>query len=204
MSSATSPAATPLPTAAGSTPAPRTRPLAENPALAQRAVDLLLTLRAFLRLSPDDARCVLGYLREVMFQRGEVMLRAGDSGGAGFMLLILEGEVTVQTNVAGQDDAGPTAVLGPGSVLGEMSLFDGAPRSATCIAVGPVQAAGLARRGLERLVEEHPAVAARLMAGMAQQMADRLRAVGDQLQVYAQLNDTLRDELDNLRLRLGV
>jgi hypothetical protein len=39
---------------------------------------------------------------------------------------------------------------------------------------------------------------------MAQQMADRLRAVGDQLQLYAQLNGELRDELITLRIRLGV
>jgi CRP/FNR family cyclic AMP-dependent transcriptional regulator len=186
------------------TPPARTRPLADNPALAARTVELLLTLRSFVRLNADEARCVLAYMREVSFQRGDVLMRAGDSASAAFMLLLLEGDVAVQANIAGLSDAGPTAVLGPGSVLGEMSLFDGAPRSATCTAVSAVQAAGLARRGLERLVAEHPVVAAKLMAGMAQQMADRLRAVGDQLQVYAQLNDSLRDELDQLRLKLSL
>ena len=37
-------------------------------------------------------------------------------------------------------------VLGAGSVLGEMAVLDGAPRSATCTTVTAVQAAGLAQR----------------------------------------------------------
>ena len=182
----------------------RTRPLTDNPALAARAVEVLLSLRAFLPLDAADARCVLAYLREVSFQRGEVMLRAGDQASAAFMLLVLEGDVSVQGHIAGRTDDGPMAVVGPGAVLGEVSMFDGAPRSATCVAMSPVRAAGLARRGLELLLAEHPAVGARLMASMAQQMADRLRGVSEQLQIYGQLNDTLRDELDQLRLRLAM
>jgi CRP-like cAMP-binding protein len=84
-------------------------------------------------------------------------------------------------------------------VLGEMSLLDGAPRSATCTAVTDILAAGLARRGLERLVDEHPKVAAKLLAGLAQRLAERLRSMGEQLQMYGQINNAVRQDLDRLR-----
>ncbi len=189
------------PAAAAASAAPRTRPLADFPALAQRAVDLLLIQRALVRLDEADARGIVQYLREVAYPPGATVLRAGEQ--ANFMLLLLEGEVAVHPQ--GDDASGdPVAVLGPGSVLGEMSLFDGSPRSATCIALSTVRAAGLARKGLERLVVEQPAVAARLMAGLAQQMAERLRAAGDQVMIYAQLNDELRERVQRLSQETGA
>lgn len=43
--------------------------------------------------------------------------------------------------------------MSAGSVLGELSLRDGAPRAATCTAAGDLLAAGLVRKGLERLID---------------------------------------------------
>ena len=81
----------------------------------------------------------------------------------------------------------PIAVIGAGSVLGEMAVLDGAPRSATCTAMSDVQAAGLTQRGLERMIDEHPRVGARLLAVLAQHLAERLRAVDDQLRMWGEI-----------------
>jgi len=169
---------------------PRTRAIAENPRLAARAAELLQGFRAFTRLDANDARTVVAYLREVSYSRGELLFRAGDSHASAHLLLLLEGEVAVDTG-AGLGDV-PIAVMGAGSVLGEMALLDGAPRSATCTAMSDVQAAGLARRGLERLIDEHPRVAAKLLVVLAQHMAERLRALDDQLRLYGQLHAAAR------------
>jgi CRP-like cAMP-binding protein len=103
------------------------------------------------------------------------------------MLLVLEGEVQVD---AGQDrtEPVPISVLGPGDLLGEMSLIDGAPRSATCTAMSPLRAAALSRRALETLFDQHPRTAAKLMMGVAHRVAERLRALGQQLQMLAELS----------------
>ena len=167
---------------------PRTRAIAESPRLAERAITLLQGFRAFVQLDAQDARTVVAYLREVSFSRGEVLFRAGDSHASSHLLLVLEGEVAVDTGTSTPGGSMPIAVLGAGSVLGEMALLDGAPRSATCTAMSDVQAAGLARRGLERLIDEHPKVAAKLMVLLAQHMAERLRALDDQLRLYAEIN----------------
>jgi CRP-like cAMP-binding protein len=80
-----------------------------------------------------------------------------------------------------------------------MSLLDGSPRSASCTAMSPVRAAGLSRRGLELLLEEQPRVAAKFIAGLSQRIAERLRGLSAQLQLYADLNAQLRTELDALK-----
>jgi len=177
----------------------RTRPLNENPALAARAASLLRTPLAMVQLLPEEARCVVGYMRLVSYPRGAMLLRQGDDSSLNYMLLLIEGEVTIDNGEASPPDAVAVASVGPGSIVGEMSLLDGAPRSASCTAVSAVQAAGLSRRGLELLIDEHPRIAAKLMVGLAQRIADRLRARVQQLQIYADMNASLQQELNALR-----
>lgn len=180
---------------AGPLPA-RTRPLDETPALAERAAALLRTRQAFVTLSQAEARQVAAYMRLVSFPAGTVLFREGEHTSSSYLLLLLEGEVSVD---AGPDDAVAIAVLGAGSVIGEMALLDGAPRSASCTTLSTVHAAGLSRRGLEILLDAHPRVAARLMVGLAQRLAERLRAMAQHVQAYAEINAGL-----NARLAAGA
>lgn len=182
-----------------SLPAGTARPLTEFPALAERAADLLRTPNAMLQLGPEEAATVVGLMRLVGFERGTVLFREGDRGASSYMLLVLDGEVSVDAGDAATGDGVAISVLGTGSILGEMALLDGAPRSVSCTALTPIQAAGLSRAGLQLLIDEHPRVAAKLLIGLAKRISDRLRALGDQLQLYAQLVATQSQELDRLR-----
>jgi CRP-like cAMP-binding protein len=176
----------PIPSQHPAPAAPRTRALSENPRLAALAASLLPTSNAFVQLSDEETRCVVAYLREVSYSRGERLFTAGDVSNSSYLLLLLEGEVSVDTGDAGGGVA--ISVLGPGAVLGEMAMLDGAPRSATCSALSDIHAAGLARKGLEQMIEGHPKVAAKLMVALCQRLSDRLRALGEQLQLYAQVS----------------
>jgi CRP-like cAMP-binding protein len=177
------------------------RPMVEMPAMATLAAELLRTPHAMLQLAPDEAALVVGQMGLIDFPAGTTLFREGDDTRSSHMLLLLEGEVQVDTAAAGEPDVVAISVLGPGNIIGEMSLLDGAPRSASCTAITAVRAAGLGRRGLERLIEEQPRVAAKLMVGLAKRIADRLRALGHQVQMYAQLAGRLQAELDAARSR---
>ena len=179
--------------------APRTRPLDEAPALAAMAVELIRTPTAMVQLSVDEARQVVAFMRMVVVPKDTVLFREGDAGSVNTMLLLLEGQVVVDTGQPGDPQSVEIAVIGPGSIIGEMSLLDGAPRSARCTAVSTVKAAGLSRGGLERLIEEHPRVAAKLMVGVAQRIADRLRSLGQHLLFYSQIAASLQAQLAERR-----
>lgn len=168
-------------------PQRRTRPFSEVPGLGQRAAELLLTPNALVPMSLEEAAVVVAHMRLVHFPQGATMLREGERARNDYLLLVLEGEVSVFASVGTEPDGVQISVLGPGAVIGEMALLDGSPRSASCIAVTPVQCAGLSRKGLEMMIEQHPKVAARLLAGLACRIADRLRAMSDQLRMYASL-----------------
>ena len=91
------------------------------------------------------------------------------------------------------------SVLSPGEIIGEMALLDGAPRSASCTAMSAVQAAGLSRKGFEELMAAQPVVAAKLVVVLATRIADRLRAVSQQVHLYAQMAADRGEELNRLR-----
>jgi len=180
--------------------ASRTPPLADTPALAAKAVEFLRTPpQSLAPLTADDARQVVPFLRLVAYPKGAAVLREGDLAGGAYLLLLLEGEVEVDAGK--QAPAVAIGVLGPGSMIGEMSLLDGAPRSANCTALSPVLAAGLTKKGIEALMAAQPVVAAKLAFAIAQRIGERLRGLGQQLQVYNQLSEALQSEVDRLRGR---
>lgn len=181
--------------------APRTPPLTDRPELAARTVALLRTKSALFDLDEAEARCIVDYMRVVNLPRGATVFREGDAARTDHLLLILAGDVSVDMSDGERVDGLPVSVLGPGSVVGEMALLDGGPRSATCTAMNDVIAAGISRAGLQRLAHEHPQVALRLMVAIAQRVGDRLRALGEQLRLYARLNAEQAARLAELERR---
>lgn len=176
------------------------RPIERFPELASLACDLLRKPPALLGLSGADARCVVSAMQLLDYPKGATLLHEHDRTATGYLLLVLSGEVSVETAEFGHaGDTVPISVLGAGSLLGEMALLDGEPRSTNCTAISPVQAAGLSRKGIEWLTAQHPAVATKLFAELATIIANRLRALSEQLRLYAQLLDTKQREIDRLK-----
>jgi CRP-like cAMP-binding protein len=182
------------------TMAQRTRPLAESPVLAAKAIRFLCESKSSFSFSQEDAECIVPYLRWVNYPAGSSMYLEGDDSRTGYMLLLLEGDVSVDTGSSGRADRVAISVLGPGALIGEMALLDGAARSANCTALAAVQAAGLSHAGLELMAREHPSVALKLLVFMARNTADRLRALSEQLHMVDQLNAGLHLELAQLRM----
>jgi CRP/FNR family transcriptional regulator, cyclic AMP receptor protein len=160
------------------------RPLTESPALADLACKLLRTPNAPMMMDEAEVRCVVSYMQLVNLPQGAIVFREGDQSDTAHLLLLLSGEVVVEAGVA---DGVPLSVLGPGNIIGEMGLLDGSPRSSTCSAATPIQAAGLTRRALEQLIEQQPRAGARLMIALTNRMSERLRAMSDQLRLYASI-----------------
>lgn len=163
-----------------------------------KAATLLITEGALVELSLADAREIVGYMRPTRIPAGSVVIRAGESAGSDFMALILNGEVTVENEAesAGSGNSMVVSVLGPGSLIGDMGIIDGAPRSATCIASTDLALAVLTRQDMTRLMAERPAVAARLLMAIAKRIADHLRETNRKLVMLSQVSKALEQELE--------
>lgn len=177
----------------------KTLPLTESPELTAKAVDFLCESKASFALEQEDAQCIVTYMRWVRYSPGSVLLLEGEETRTSYMLLLLEGDVSVDTEASGRPDRVAISVIGPGSLIGEMALLDGAPRSASCTAITSVQAAGLSHAGLELMASVHPRVAFKLMVYLSRHTIGRLRLLSEQLHMYDQLNAALHQEINQLR-----
>jgi CRP/FNR family transcriptional regulator, cyclic AMP receptor protein len=117
------------------------------------------------------------------FPRGQALFTEGDVGERVFM--IEKGWVTLRTHGPDGEEM-ILALRGPGEVVGEMSAFDGAPRTATAVAVGEVRAIVAPARTISGVLERDVAAANEF----AHILARRLRESDRQRLEYTVL-DTL-------------
>lgn len=132
----------------------------------------------------DALQRFAGFLQIYRVGTGVPFIIEGDPGD--FMVLVLEGYVEVFKK--GPDaERSLVGVAAPGKTLGEMSLVDGEPRFATCIAATPVTFAALPRKGLERIMKDHPHLGQKILLQLVLLLNQRLRHVSAQLlQVWQQ------------------
>lgn len=121
----------------------------------------------------------LGALMPLLRARaGQALITEGDVGD--WMLLLLGGTVDV-TKRSESGQVSRLAVIKQGASVGEMSMLDAAPRYATCTAIEDVQAGVLPRAVIARLIQDHPAIGAKLLVKLTQLLAQRLRNTSTQL-----------------------
>jgi CRP/FNR family transcriptional regulator, cyclic AMP receptor protein len=109
---------------------------------------------------------------------GAEIIREGEGGD--FMLMLLEGRIEVHKR-----DRWNTpqllASVDAGRTLGEMSMIDGEPRFATCVATEPSLIAVLDRESLARIIVEQPLLGAKILMELVLMLSHRLRATSQRL-----------------------
>ena len=167
-------------------------------ASADLAADLLTAPTALMQLGKEDAKVVVSYMKPSKISEGTTFIKEGDKNDTGYMMLILEGEVTVENIVVSRVSPITVTVLGAGSLIGEMGLVDGEPRSASCTATTDIRCAVLTRHSLQELMDEQPAIGGKLMMAVSLRIAERMRDASDKLKLYAQLTQAMQQEIDKL------
>jgi CRP/FNR family cyclic AMP-dependent transcriptional regulator len=161
------------------------------------AAEMLSAPSALMPLSAKEARVVVRYMRPLHVAQGEVFIQEGEHD-TGFMVLVLDGEVTVESIVVSRVSPVTVTVLGPGSMHGDLGLIDGLPRSASCTASTDLQCAVLTRESIVRLLDAHPRICAKLMLAISMRIGERLRDNTVKLKKYVQLTKMMQQEIDHL------
>ena len=167
----------------------------EGSEAADLAAELLITPTALMQLTLQEARVVVRYMLPQIVRKGTAFIREGDSRDTGFMMLLLDGEVTVESLVVSRLEPIIITVLGRGSLIGELGLLDGEPRYASCIAATPLRCAILTREALQLLMEENSPIAAKLLLAVSLRIGVRLRDSTDKLKMYVQLTQAMQQEI---------
>ena len=127
--------------------------------------ELLGRVPLFSACSKKELRNLASLVSEVSFPAGAVLAREGEPGEEAFVVVSGEVDVTIGKK--------KVATVGPGEILGEMSLLDLGPRSATATARTEVDLFVLNPREFASMIDDSPSVARKML----RTLASRLRAV---------------------------
>ena len=128
-----------------------------------------------------EIRLLSHFMQVYRAEPGAEIIREGESGD--FMILLIEGRIEVFK----QDRWNAPrliALIAPGQSVGEMSMIDGEPRFASCVAAETCLLAALSRENLARIILEQPILGAKVLMELVMMLSQRLRQTSVKLVGY--------------------
>ncbi|WP_374349305.1 Crp/Fnr family transcriptional regulator [Chitinimonas sp.] len=126
----------------------------------------------------ESVSILADYMQVYRMPAGALLLKEGERSD--FTVLLLSGEVNVLKTHAGRAPQS-IAIITPGKLIGEMSLIDGEPRFASCVAQSEVLFAVLTRHAMLQLLDEHPKLGSQLLMRLVALVSNRLRQTSAKL-----------------------
>jgi CRP/FNR family transcriptional regulator len=148
--------------------------MSPEPADLADRIALLRNVGVFTGLSEEDLAAIAEVSVSRRFETGEVVFREGDGGDTCYVVR------SGLARAVRQHSDGRSITLahfGTGDIFGELAMFDEEPRSATVDVIEEVEVVAIPGRDMQRLMREHPEIAVKLIAALAQ----RLRATNERL-----------------------
>lgn len=150
-------------------------------ATSERISEQLERAQMFRDFDWSQIQSLAGYIQLYQAQPGTVLFQEGERGH--FMCIVLEGKLEVRKENA-KGDRRTVATVFPGRSLGEMAMVDGEPRSASAVIVTPSLLAVMTEENFKTLLQDKPALAARMLFKIAQLLSQRLRQTSGMLVDY--------------------
>lgn len=140
------------------------------------APSFLSTVGVFSLLGPDEVTRVAEHLSAVELDGGQVLFNEGDQGNE--MYILADGAAAVSISLP---DGGTHEIarFSPGDFFGDMSIFDDAPRSASCRALVRSTLYSLSRSAFTDVIAQDPEIALKLMYRMLNITTQRLRGTSE-------------------------
>ncbi|MDU3274252.1 MAG: cyclic nucleotide-binding domain-containing protein, partial [Varibaculum cambriense] len=110
----------------------------------------------FEGLDQEAQMRLFSMMGQTTLRRGENLFEEGDDGDR--LYIVAEGKIKLShQSLDGRENL--LAVLGPGEILGELTLFDPGQRSTTATAVSPARLVFLNHSDLMVFLEDNPSLA---------------------------------------------
>ena len=145
--------------------------------------DFLRSTPLFAALGDADADALVSLGREEVYKKGQAIFRERELSGK--LYLVVAGVVEISKTSPGTERPASLARLERGDILGEVSAFDGAPRTATAsAAVTPeTRVAAWDMEDFHAFLSARPAVASDILRRLVKTLGERLRRTSEAVQV---------------------
>ncbi|MCX7273119.1 MAG: cyclic nucleotide-binding domain-containing protein [Burkholderiales bacterium] len=157
------------------------RPVGRASEFADEIHDLMSKTPLFSGLDIDETRQLGSFMYVYEAPPGVTIITEGESGD--FMMLLMSGMVDVLRRNR-YNYPSRIAVANAGHALGEMSMFDGEPRFASCVTLEHVRIAVLTRDALMLVLADQPKVGNKILLKLVQLLSERLRQTSAKLVTY--------------------
>src|SRR5215813_6116100 len=128
----------------------------------------------FQGVDPDAAEALAKDMEIIDIRKGDIVFNEGEPGDS--LYIIMSGKIKLGRRAAdGRQNL--IALMGPSDMVGELSLFDPGPRTATATAVTDARVARLRKPALRPWLTNRPEIAEQLLRVLAR----RLRRTNDAL-----------------------
>ena len=132
------------------------------------AIEALRRCALFAKVDDEILALCASSLRIRRYRKNETIFHQGDPGDS--LYIIESGSVKIVLPSPEGEEGAIIATLSRGDFFGELALLDGAPHSATAVAIEPTEALVLRRDRFDDLVETEPALRRALFAGLVMEL----------------------------------
>jgi CRP/FNR family cyclic AMP-dependent transcriptional regulator len=129
------------------------------------ATDALRACGLFSQADGSTIDALAAALRIRRFRKGETVFHQGDPGDA--LFIMASGSVKVVLPSDEGAEPAIVAILGAGEFFGELAILDGAPHSATIVAIEPTETLVLHRDAFLALIDSQAELRRALLASLA-------------------------------------
>jgi CRP-like cAMP-binding protein len=130
----------------------------------KRHLDTLRNVALFSACNKKELEKVAKASDEIRMTAGSLIVDQGQTGREAFV--VLDGEVDIRRNNR------KVATLGPGAVVGELSLLDHGPRTATAVCATDCTLLVIDQRRFLGVIDDVPAISHKLLASLASRIRD--------------------------------
>ncbi len=155
-------------------------------------LDLVRRVPLFMHLSDEQAHTLLGQVQKRRFARGSVVVRQGEISGE--LYVMLSGRAHVVVEGSGERRV-IVATLRSGDCIGEMSVIDNEPHSATVVVDIAADVLVLSREAFSRCITQNSAIAHAVMESLVFRMRASTKKIGSLalMGVYGRVANILLD-----------
>ena len=157
------------------------RPIGRASEFSDEIHGLMSKTPLFSGLDIDETRKLGAFMYVYEAPPGVTVISEGETGD--FMMLLMTGMVDVLRRNR-YNFPSRIAVAHAGHALGEMSMFDGEPRFASCVTLEHSRIAVLTRDALMLVLTDEPKLGNKILLKLVQLLSDRLRQTSAKLVSY--------------------
>ncbi len=153
-----------------------------DPDLSKAIVDFFLGIPIFSRMNAEEVKLVAKHMNVIELQPGETLFEESDRGS--FMCFIAHGTLDVIKQPGVGDQEITITTVRRGQSIGEMSVIEDLPRSATIKARENTKLFILSQAAFDHVLAKHSHIGIKLLKGITILLSNNLRKTSSRLADY--------------------